>query len=132
MPLPRRMWAGSRLDFPRPLALGDAVDAHSTIARRDVKTGRSRRAGVRHRAPRDRRRRPALALVEEQDIVYRDRPQPGAAAPPPQAAPADAACRATHRARPDVLLFRYSALTFNGHRIHYDRRYVTGVEGYPG
>ena len=68
-----------------------------------------------------------LALVEEHDIVYRDKPQPGDPAPPPQAAPADAAWARDDRPDP-VLLFRYSALTFNGHRIHYDRRYVTEVE----
>ena len=70
-------------------------------------------------------------LSEEHDIVYRDLPAPGSAAPAAPVAPRDETCRA--RSSPDaVLLFRYSALTFNGHRIHYDRRYVTGVEGYPG
>jgi 3-methylfumaryl-CoA hydratase len=64
-------------------------------------------------------------------IVYRDLPSPGEAAPAPQPAPAEAEW--SRRIEPDdVLLFRYSALTFNGHRIHYDRRYVTTVEGYPG
>ena len=72
-----------------------------------------------------------LALVDEHDIVYRDNPKPG------DPAPASASRAAEHEwARTiqpdDVLLFRYSALTFNGHRIHYDRRYVTEVEGYPG
>jgi 3-methylfumaryl-CoA hydratase len=72
-----------------------------------------------------------VALVEEHDIVYRDLPKPGEAAPVPRPARADAAWR--RDVHPDdVLLFRYSALTFNGHRIHYDRRYVTEVEGYPG
>jgi 3-methylfumaryl-CoA hydratase len=71
------------------------------------------------------------AIVEFHDIVYRDAPKPGEAPPPPKAAPADA--RWQRRWVPDdVLLFRYSALTFNGHRIHYDRKYVTEVEGYPG
>jgi len=74
---------------------------------------------------------PEPALVEFHDIVYREALQPGDVAPPPQAAPPDAAWR--REIVPDaVLLFRYSALTFNGHRIHYDRRYVTEVEGYPG
>jgi 3-methylfumaryl-CoA hydratase len=71
------------------------------------------------------------ALVEFHDIVYREAQGPDDVVPPPQAAPADAAW---HReiVPDDVLLFRYSALTFNGHRIHYDRQYVTQVEGYPG
>src|SRR5204863_8799842 len=68
-----------------------------------------------------------LAVAEEHDIVYRDHGSAGAS----QAAPADAAWERTIQAD-DVLLFRYSALTFNAHRIHYDRRYATEVEGYPG
>src|SRR5690606_34931404 len=72
-----------------------------------------------------------LALREEHDIVYRDPPAPGAAAPAAEAAPATADF--SREITPDpVLLFRYSALTFNSHRIHYDREYATGVEGYPG
>ena len=72
-----------------------------------------------------------LALTEEHDIVYRD--APGAAEAPPPARPAPAGAVWQREITPDdVLLFRYSALTFNGHRIHYDRRYVTEVEGYPG
>ena len=72
-----------------------------------------------------------LALTEEHDIVYRAAPQPGNPVPAPIAAETGAPW---HRSitPDDVLLFRYSALTFNGHRIHYDRRYVTEVEGYPG
>ncbi len=85
---------------------------------------------VRVRA-RDLRNAKGLALSEEHDIVYRDVPQPGAPAPAPQAAPTDETF--AREIVPDpVLLFRYSALTFNGHRIHYDRSYVTEVEGYPG
>jgi 3-methylfumaryl-CoA hydratase len=72
-----------------------------------------------------------MCIREEQDIVYRDMPQPGEAAPAGVPAPLNATW--TREVRPDdVLLFRYSALTFNGHRIHYDRRYVTEIEGYPG
>ena len=72
-----------------------------------------------------------VCVRERHDLVYRDLPQPGDAAPAGQPAPADA--QWTRRVVPDdVLLFRYSALTFNGHRIHYDRRYATEVEGYPG
>ena len=72
-----------------------------------------------------------VALTEEHDIVYRDAPKPGDAPVAPTAAPKDAAWQ-RELVPDDVLLFRYSALTFNGHRIHYDRRYVTEVEGYPG
>jgi 3-methylfumaryl-CoA hydratase len=73
----------------------------------------------------------AVALTEHHNIVYRGAAMPDDVAPPPVAAPAQAAW--TRRIVPDdVLLFRYSALTFNGHRIHYDRKYVTEVEGYPG
>jgi 3-methylfumaryl-CoA hydratase len=72
-----------------------------------------------------------IALEEVHDIVYREAPKPGDAAPPPQRAPTDPAWERAW-VPDDVLLFRYSALTFNGHRIHYDRRYVTEVEGYPG
>jgi 3-methylfumaryl-CoA hydratase len=72
-------------------------------------------------------------VTEEHDIVYRDLPQPGAAAPAPKMAPPDSDAAWSRTITPDaVLLFRYSALTFNGHRIHYDRSYVTEVEGYPG
>jgi 3-methylfumaryl-CoA hydratase len=72
-----------------------------------------------------------VAVVEEPEPVYRSAPVPRALPPSPAAAPTDADWRREVRAG-EVLLFRYSALTFNGHRIHYDRRYATGVEGYPG
>jgi len=72
-----------------------------------------------------------LSLTEEHDIVYRAAAQPGDPVPPPIAVQTGAAWQ--REVVPDaVLLFRYSALTFNGHRIHYDRQYVTEVEGYPG
>jgi 3-methylfumaryl-CoA hydratase len=132
VPLPRRMWAGSQFRFHRPLRIGDALRRVSTIEDVNEKSGRSGRlvfVKVRHEIRRQ--DEPEVALTEFHDIVYRDAPQPGAVAPPPKAAPAG---QAWERAwvPDDVLLFRYSALTFNGHRIHYDRRYVTGVEGYPG
>jgi 3-methylfumaryl-CoA hydratase len=72
-----------------------------------------------------------LALTEEHDIVYRDAPGPNEAPAAPKAAPSDGVWQ-RDIVPDDVLLFRYSALTFNGHRIHYDRKYVTEVEGYPG
>lgn len=128
--LPRRMWAGGRLEFRRPLRVGDAIRRVSTI--KDV-SGKVGRTGalcfvcVRHEISDGQ----GLALTEEHDIVYRDNPQPGAKAPPPQAAP-DGETFSREIVPDPVLLFRYSALTFNGHRIHYDRSYVTEVEGYPG
>jgi 3-methylfumaryl-CoA hydratase len=130
VPLPRRMWAGGRLQWLQPLRVGQVVDRRSRILGVDAKTGRSGTlvfVTVLHEYRAD----GALALTEEHDIVYRDNPQPGAPNPPAQPAPADAAFG--REIVPDpVLLFRYSALTFNGHRIHYDRSYVTEVEGYPG
>lgn len=132
VPLPRRMWAGSQLEFHAPLRIGDAVTRTSTIENVAEKSGRTGRlvfVKVRHEYRRAGEQ--AVALSEFHDIVYRDAPQPTDAAPPPQAAPATAKWQKEWV--PDaVLLFRYSALTFNGHRIHYDRRYVTEVEGYPG
>lgn len=128
--LPRRMWAGGRFEFHAPLHVGEAATRRSQILRVDAKHGRSGAlvfVTVRHEIT----NAAGLALVEEHDIVYRDAPLPGAPVTPPQAAPADEAF--ARRIVPDpVLLFRYSALTFNGHRIHYDRSYVTNDEGYPG
>jgi len=130
VPLPRRMWAGGRLTFTAPLAIGQAAARTSRILDVQAKAGASGQLAfvtVRHEIAQDGR----IAVTEEHDIVYRDLPQPGAAAPAGKPAPQEAAW--TREIVPDpVLLFRYSALTFNGHRIHYDRSYVTGVEGYPG
>ena len=132
IPLPRRMWAGSQLEFRAPLRIGDAIARTSTIDDVTRKSGRSGElvfVKVRHEIRRN--GEPAVAIVEFHDIVYRDAPRRGDAPAPAVAAPAAAAWKRTWTAD-DVLLFRYSALTFNGHRIHYDRRYVTEVEGYPG
>ena len=136
VPLPRRMWAGGRLQWQpgNPLLLGDAVTRTSRIVSVQHKAGRTGDllfVGVRHEIGNAN----GLALTEEHDIVYRANPQPGDMVPSPQAAPKNAQQHTgwTRDITPDdVLLFRYSALTFNGHRIHYDRRYVTSVEGYPG
>jgi 3-methylfumaryl-CoA hydratase len=132
VPLPRRMWAGSQLRFDAPLRVGDVVQRTSTIADVTQKSGRSGAlvfVKVRHELRCNGAAQPAI--TEFHDIVYRAARQPGDADPPPVAAPVDAPWQ--RRLVPDdVLLFRYSALTFNGHRIHYDRRYVTQVEGYPG
>jgi 3-methylfumaryl-CoA hydratase len=132
--LPRRMWAGGRLQFNHPLRIGDEVTRASRIADVTVKEGRTGAlvfVKVSHEITNAR----GLAIVEEHDIVYRDNPAPDAGQPPaaPAPTPAPAASDFSRDIAPDpVLLFRYSALTFNGHRIHYDRDYVTQVEGYPG
>jgi 3-methylfumaryl-CoA hydratase len=130
VPLPRRMYAGGRLEFHRPVQVGDTISRISRIADVSHKEGRTGAlvfALVRHELSNGQ----GLALTEEQDLVYREGPRPGETVPKPQVAPDDADW--TREIRPDdVLLFRYSALTFNGHRIHYDRRYATEVEGYPG
>ena len=132
VPLPRRMWAGSQFEFHAPLRVGDTVARTSTIANVTHKDGRSGAlvfVKVRHELRSNGASNPAL--VEFHDIVYRPAKQAGDAEPPPLPAPTSATWR-REVVPDDVLLFRYSALTFNGHRIHYDRRYVTQVEGYPG
>jgi 3-methylfumaryl-CoA hydratase len=130
VPLPRRMWAGSRIEFNAPLRVGQSLSRSSHIDDVRMKEGRSGPlvfVNVRHEISAD----GAPAIVDRHDIVYRDMLTAGEPAPAAVAAPADA--QWTRQVVPDdVLLFRYSALTFNGHRIHYDRRYVTAVEGYPG
>ncbi len=186
LPLPRRMWAGSRVRFHDPLVVGDDATCVSRIAGVDAKRGRSGAlvfVRVRHEISTAR----GLAIADEHDIVYRDAAPRDAARgggtgsaasdrAPREAAPADTAAASaapagsagadlrpvdhggpavadaaasaaaaapapvvsppppfSRRVEPDaVLLFRYSALTFNGHRIHYDRRYAVDVEGYPG
>jgi 3-methylfumaryl-CoA hydratase len=132
VPLPRRMWAGSQFEFRSPVRVGDAVERRSTIADVAVKDGRTGRlvfVKVRHEVRCN--GAPEPAIVEFHDIVYREAKKPTDVEPPPQPAPTEAEWQRTI-VPDDVLLFRYSALTFNGHRIHYDRRYVTEVEGYPG
>ena len=130
VPLPRRMFAGDRVQFHHPLRVGETATRLSRIVEVNSKQGRSGPlvfVTVRHEISDGQ----GLAMVEEHDIVYRDRSKPSDSALPPQAAPEGAAW--TREIVPDPpLLFRYSALTFNGHRIHYDRRYATEVEGYPG
>jgi len=132
VPLPRRMWAGSQFEFRSPIRVGDAVVRTSTIADVTVKAGRSGQlvfVKVRHDVHCN--AAAEAALVEFHDIVYREAQRADDVAPAPEAAPAAAPWQ-REITPDDVLLFRYSALTFNGHRIHYDRRYVTEVEGYPG
>jgi len=132
VPLPRRMWAGSQFTFHAPLVVGDVIERTSTIANVTAKHGRSGElvfVKVQHEIRV--RGIDAPAITEFHDIVYREAAQATEIPPPPQAAPAAASWEQEWHAD-DVLLFRYSALTFNGHRIHYDRRYVTAIEGYPG
>jgi 3-methylfumaryl-CoA hydratase len=132
VPLPRRMWAGSQFEFRSPVRVGDAVERRSTIADVTIKEGRTGQlvfVKVRHEVRCNGSSDPAI--VEFHDIVYRDAKRAGDVEPPPL--PASTAAAWQRDIVPDdVLLFRYSALTFNGHRIHYDRKYVTEVEGYPG
>ncbi|MBO1112557.1 FAS1-like dehydratase domain-containing protein [Bordetella petrii] len=122
-----RMWAGGRVAFHAPLRVGVPAERRSTVADVREKTGRTGAllfVTVRHEYHQD----GVLAIQEEQDIVYR---QPS----PPKLAGTDAPPASQWRQPVDpspVLLFRYSAVTFNGHRIHYDHPYVTGTEGYPG
>ena len=130
VPLPRRMFAGARLQFHHPVRVGDKITQESRIVDVSHKSGRTGSLVfvlVRHEISNE----IGVAITEEQDIVYRENPAPGSAPPAPQKAPEHATW--TQEIRPDsVMLFRYSALIFVGHKIHYDWKYVTEVEGYPG
>ncbi|NMM20604.1 MAG: acyl-CoA dehydrogenase [Rhodoferax sp.] len=138
VPLPRRMWAGGRLEWlqENPLVVGDVVQRISRIESVRHKAGRTGDllfVLVQHEV----HNANGLALTEEHDIVYRAAPQAPTLSTGvsslPLPVPAETGAAWQREIVPDaVLLFRYSALTFNGHRIHYDRRYVTEVEGYPG
>jgi 3-methylfumaryl-CoA hydratase len=130
VPLPRRMWAGGRFTFHQPLRVDEAITRVSTVQDVTIKQGRNGALCfvlVRHEVSGQN----GLALIEEHDIVYRDLPQPGEAPATPKPVRTDDTWRRDIHPT-DPLLFRYSALTFNSHRIHYDRRYVTETEGYPG
>jgi 3-methylfumaryl-CoA hydratase len=131
VPLPRRMFAGKRITFHGELRIGDEVRRDSVIQSVTPKLGKSGQmvfVTVRTEIASPR----GLAVVEEQDIVYREEPDPAAPRSPaaPMPAPGNAVWKKVVTPDP-VMLFRYSALTFNGHRIHYDQPYVTGTEGYP-
>ncbi len=131
VPLPLRMWAGGRFEFRRPLRVGQTYTRTSHILDVRQKEGRSGPLVfviVGHQIS----DAEGIALSEEQDIVYRGNATPGEVlTATAQAAPSDAAWERIVQPD-DVLLFRYSALTFNAHRIHYDRRYAMEVGGYPG
>ncbi|TDO15343.1 FAS1-like dehydratase domain-containing protein [Halomonas ventosae] len=122
-----RMWAGSRLEFIQPLRVGLAAQRRSTIADIKEKQGRTGKllfVTVRH----DYIQQGETCIQEEQDIVYREPSPPRLSLDTPLPEP-----EWSQSIRPTpILLFRYSAVTFNGHRIHYDWPYATEVEGYPG
>lgn len=125
--LPRRMWASSSIDFLAPLAAGAAIERRSTIAAIECKAGASGPlvfVTVAHATFAD----GAEAVRERQTIVYREAASavPGTQAGPAQTPPGRVIMP------PSPLLLRYSALTFNAHRIHYDRPYATEIEGYRG
>lgn len=127
VPLPRRMWAGGVLDFAAPLRVGDRVTVRSRVVDVTAKTGRSGAlvfVTVVHEVTGP----SGHALTERQDIVYRG----GGVLTVPPATAAKVQPAARSLMADPVLLFRYSALTFNGHRIHYDQPYATAVEGYAG
>jgi 3-methylfumaryl-CoA hydratase len=129
VPLPRRMWAGGEIQFFGPIRIGETVTRRSVITDVTLKQGRTGPlcfVTVHHDVTSD----GLKVLHERQDIVYRGvSPNAAPAAEPAPAAAGDHRQRITPTA---PLLFRYSALTFNGHRIHYDKPYATQVEGYPG
>jgi 3-methylfumaryl-CoA hydratase len=129
VPLPRRMFAGKRTTFHEDLQVGDEVSRESVIQDVAIKQGRTGTM-VFVTVKTDISTTRGLAITEEQDIVYREAAVPGTPLPPPQPAPGKTVW--SHTVTPDsVMLFRYSALTFNGHKIHYDFPYVTRTEGYP-
>jgi 3-methylfumaryl-CoA hydratase len=129
--LPRRMFAGARMCFLRPLQIGMPANRQSLIrdiSEKEGRTGRLVFVTVTHAIRQD----GATCIEEEQDIVYREAGAPVAAPVPCELAPTQAGSW-TRTVVPDpTLLFRFAALTFNAHRIHYDRTYATTVEGYPG
>ncbi|WP_137389424.1 FAS1-like dehydratase domain-containing protein [Rhodoligotrophos defluvii] len=133
VPQPRRMWAGGSVEIFDPLRVGDRVKRVTTIANITRKQGRSGElwfVAVDHVYSTGR----GVALRERHDMVYREAAKPGTSTGPTAAD--DAAARPHSRTwtveTPPTFLFRYSAITFNGHRIHYDYPYATEVEGYAG
>lgn len=130
LPHRRRMIAGGRWRAHAPVRVGDAVERRSEVVSSTPRTGRSGAmlfVTVRHALLRD----GELLAVEEQDVVYRSQP-PGAARPLADGEPAPMPAAGLELGTDTALLFRFSALTHNAHRIHYDLLYATAVEGYPG
>ncbi len=131
IPFPRRMFAGARVQWLRPLIIGQPAHREATIKSIAIKSGKSGELGfvtVGYQLSQE----GAICVQEEQDIVYRQ-PGPPLAAPAVTGFPAAAEGAWTREVTPDSrLLFRFSALTFNAHRIHYDRPYAMSEEGYPG
>ena len=128
--LPRRMWAGSRLIFKKNLKAGEKVSRISRIKDISVKQGKTGTlvfVKVSHEISAN----TSLALSEEHNIVFREKSNPTSVALATQKSTIKPDFSETFKPDP-IILFRYSALTFNGHRIHYDRDYVTNTEGYPG
>jgi 3-methylfumaryl-CoA hydratase len=133
VPFPRRMWAGGELTFSGEFRVGDEVARRSVIEDVVLKSGRSGQmifVTVRHEYQTAR----GVVLSERQDIVYRqlESGKPASSQAPAASVEPIAVDRTRSISGDAVLLFRYSAVTFNGHRIHYDQPYVTGEEGYPG
>ncbi len=132
-PIPgrRRMFAGGRLRQEAPIPLGAELSSRSSVSEVTVKTGRTGEMAfvtVRHELLVD----GATVGIEEQDLVYRSEPAGTARRTPPDTGSADPEGEwRVELATDPVVLFRFSALTYNGHRIHYDRPYATQVEGYP-
>lgn len=128
--LPRRMWAGGEVETLAPLPIGEPIRRVSTITDIRFKEGRTGNlcfVAVQHELF----ARGTLAIRERQDIVYRGAATGGASAPAGGGEPREGE-RQSWVETPPTLLFRYSALTFNAHRIHYDLPYATGEEGYEG
>ena len=131
VPLPRRMWAGGKIDFKAPLLIGSQITRRSTITDIEVKSGRSGMlcfVTVMHEYSREGQ----PCVRERQDIVYRDPPADENGVPVTLEEPAPKGSHHQHFTPTPTILFRFSAITFNGHRIHYDAPYARDVEGYGG
>ncbi len=129
VPLPRRMWAAGEAKIRKPLIIGESAKRTSTILSVDLKHGSSGTlvfVNVQH----DIHQNGELCITQVQNIVYREQPTEKAALPPGKS-PEDDALWSEDRTIDPVLLFRFSALTYNGHRIHYDRPYAENEELYP-
>src|SRR2546427_5694670 len=133
MPLPRRMFAGERVRFLRPLRVGESVRRETVLADLSVKSGGTGTLVFATVSSRVLGADGAAALEDERRTVFREEVKPGERnqAPRRESPPGDAPWRRSVTPDP-VLLFRFSALTFNSHRIHYDRAWAMEVEGYPG